>query len=63
MMPLPNSKFQYAGFYSTIRKLGISPNKGLGRTALEQAGFQVATLFTTWTIAVVGGLLTGTKIE
>jgi hypothetical protein len=37
----------------------MDPKKGLGRTAVEQASYQVATLFTTWTIAVVGGLITG----
>lgn len=33
---------------------------GLGRTAFEQAGYQMAALGATLAVAIVGGLLTGT---
>jgi hypothetical protein len=34
---------------------------GDNRTALQQAGFQLAALVVTLVVAIVGGLLTGTK--
>lgn len=37
--------------------MGIKP--GIDRTAVEQAGFQIAAIFTSLSIATIGGLLTG----
>ena len=51
--------FKYTTRHNNIRKIGMDPKKGLGRSAQQQASYQVATLFTTWTIAIVGGLITG----
>jgi len=41
----------------------IFPARGEGRTAIEQGGFQLATLFTTLGIAIGGGLLTGLVLK
>ena len=41
--------------------MDVSP--GLGRTASEQAAFQIAALALTLIIAIVGGLLVGTSLS
>ena len=42
-----------------IRKYTNSVEPGLGRTASEQAGYQMVALCVTLAIAVVGGVVTG----
>ena len=46
--------------FSHIQMEEIMP--GIGRTAGRQAAFQIAALFVTLSIALIGGLLTGTYI-
>lgn len=36
---------------------------GDNRSALQQAGYQLAALMVTLVVAIVGGLLTGTKLK
>lgn len=47
--------------FSHIQVEEIIP--GIGRTAGRQAAFQIAALFVTLSIALIGGLLTGKNIS